>query len=78
MAIQITRGMASTVKSRQHILLAIGNMVQLPTINTVISIGTAKMTKDVIFTLNRKDITATTRTLWVITGNTLQGPHQNT
>ena len=73
MAIQITWGMASAVKSRQHILLAIGNMVQPPTINTVMPLGTAKMTKDIILTIDRKDITGT-RTLWVITGNMLQSP----
>ena len=72
--IQITEGMASTVKSRQHILLAIGNMVPPPTINTVMPIGTAIMTKDVIVTVVRKDITGTTRALWVITGNMLQSP----
>ena len=33
-----------------------------------------KMTKDVILTVNRNDITGTTRTLWVITGNMLQSP----
>ena len=58
----------------QHILLAIGNMVQLPTINTVMIIGTTKMTKDIILTTDRKVITGTTRSLQVITGNTLQSP----
>ena len=65
---------ARTIKSRQHIMLAIGNMVQLPTINTVMPIGTTKMTKDMILTIDRKAITGTTRTLQIITGNMLQSP----
>ena len=74
MVIWIPRGMASTVKRGQHILLTIGNMAQPPTINTVMPIGTAIMTKDFILTIHRKDITGITNTLWVITGNMLQSP----
>ena len=53
-------------------MLAIGRMVQLPMINTVMPIGTASMTKDIRLTMDRKDINWTARTLWVITENMLQ------
>ena len=55
------KGMASTVKSGQDILLAIGNMVPLPTVDTVMPIGTALMTKDIRLTIDRKDITGMAR-----------------
>ena len=68
------KGNGQYIKSGQYILLAIGNMAQPPTINTVMPIGSAIMTKDVILTVDRKDITGTARTLQVITGKMLQSP----
>ena len=63
MVIQIRREMACTVKNGQLILLAIGNMVPPPTIDTIIPIGTALMTKEIRLTIDGKDITGTARPL---------------
>ena len=71
MVIQITREMASKVKSGQDILLARGSMVPPPTIDTVMPIGTESMTKDIGLTIDGKDITGTARILQVITENML-------